>query len=152
MQPQIVNKPAFTIVGLRLETQPMSAEIPQLWQTFGPRMDEVPNVVEPHVSYGLMEMDEAQNRLIYMAGLAASDATNVPAGMTSWQVPATTYAVFETTLPAIGDTFVYIFDTWLPTAGYRQVAGPHFERYGERFDPGDPASTLEIYVPVEKKG
>ena len=53
MQPQFVTKPAFTVVGLLIHTRPMAREIPELWGQFGPRMDEVQQVAEPGVSYGL---------------------------------------------------------------------------------------------------
>ena len=46
-------------------------------------------------------------------------------------------------------TFDYIYNSWLPTSGYQQAAGPYFERYGEAFSPADPR--LSIYIPVEKK-
>ena len=55
MQPQFVNKPAFTVVGMLIHTKPMTAEIANLWQQFGPRIDEVEPMAEPHVSYGLMD-------------------------------------------------------------------------------------------------
>ena len=152
MQPQIVTKPAFTVVGLRIRTKPMTAEIPQLWGQFGPRMDEVPHLAEPGVSYGLMEtLDPEMSQLDYMAGESVTKADDLPTGMTSWTVPANTYAVFETTLPAIGDTFGYIYNTWLPTAGYQQVAAPYFERYSETFEPDDPTATISIYIPVTKQ-
>ena len=152
MQPQFVTKPAFTVVGMLIHTKPMTAEIPQLWQQFGLRMGEVQYVVEPRVSYGLMDhFDQELGRLDYMAGAAVSQAVDLPAGMTRWNVPENTYAVFETVLPKIGETFDYIYNTWLPTSGYQHAATPYFERYGETFDPDDPTSKLSIYIPVEKR-
>jgi AraC family transcriptional regulator len=152
MEPKIVVKPAFTVVGMLIHTRPMTQEIPDLWGKFGPRMDEVQHVAEPNVSYGLMDhFDQTLGRLDYMAGVAVVQAADLPTGMTQWDVPANTYAVFETTLPAIGETFGHIYNTWLSTSGYQQLAAPYFERYGETFDPSDPASTLSIYIPVVKK-
>ncbi len=55
MQPQIITKPAFTVVGLLIHPKPMSPEIPSLWGQFGSRMDEVQHLAEPGVSYGLMD-------------------------------------------------------------------------------------------------
>jgi AraC family transcriptional regulator len=150
MQPQIVTKPAFTVVGLRLQTTPMSPEIPQLWDQFVPRMAEIQQGVEPGVSYGLMSHSEDMSRLDYMAGSAVETVVDLPAGMMSWTVPANTYAVFETTLATIGETFGYVYNTWLPTSGYRQAAGPYFERYPETFDP-EGNSALAIYLPIEKQ-
>lgn len=149
MQPEIVTKPAFTVIGLLLHTKPMATEIPQLWDKFVPRMDEIAHVAEPHVSYGLMQHDGSMTQLDYMAGSSVTQADEVPAGMVRWDVPANTYAVFETNIATIGETFGYIYNTWLPTAAYQPVAAPYFERYGEKFSPDNPV--LAIYIPVQKK-
>ena len=151
MQPQLVTKPAFTVVGLAIKTQPMTPEIPALWRQFGPRMGEAPHLAEPGVSLGLMDiLDREDGKMDYIAGNPVTQVGKLPAGMTSWQAPANTYAVFEATLPTIPQTFDYIFNTWLPTSGYQQAAGPYFERYGETFDPSEPGSKLSIYIPVKK--
>lgn len=153
MQPQFVTKPAFTVVGLRIRAKAMSAEIPALWGQFGPRMGEVPQLAEPGASYGLMDnFDQELSELDYMAGESVIQTGDLPAGMTRWEVPANTYAVFETTIPTIGETYGHIYNTWLPSSGYQHAAGPYFERYGETFEPDDPTSTLAIYIPVAKKG
>jgi AraC family transcriptional regulator len=150
MQPQFVTKPAFIVVGLRIHTKPMMQEIPQLWDKIVPRMGEIPHGSEPGVSYGLMaNFDQQAGVLDYMAGNPVARVGELPANMSRWDVPANTYAVFETTLPKIGETFDSIYNTWLPTSGYQQADGPYFERYGEDFSPDHPA--ISIYIPVEKK-
>ncbi len=148
-QPQLITKPAFTVVGLRLSTKPKSAEIPALWNTFGPRIDEVPYPVEPQVSYGLMG-NFSEKAMDYMAGISVTDATDLPKDMTRWDVPENTYAVFETTLSTIPRTFDYIFARWLPGSGYQQKDDVYFERYGETFSP-DANPVLSIYIPVAKQ-
>jgi AraC family transcriptional regulator len=149
MQPQIITKPAFTVVGLRLHTKPMAPEIPALWDQLVPRMDEIAHVAEPHVSYGLMMHNREMTELTYMAGNAVTQVDEVPAGMSRWDIPANTYAVFEATLATIGQVFGYIYNTWLPTAAYKPVDAPYFERYSENFSPDNPV--LSIYIPVAKK-
>ena len=150
LQPQFVTKPAFIVVGLLIHTKPMTPEIPQLWDQFIPRMGEIQHLAEPGVSYGLMDhFDQKIGALDYMAGNAVEKVVELPAGMTHWNVPANTYAVFEARLATIGETFDYIYNSWLPTSGYQQAAGPYFERYGGTFSPADPR--LSIYIPVEKK-
>lgn len=152
MEAQFVTKPAFTVVGMLIHTKPMTMEIPELWQRFAPRMGEVQHVAEPGVSYGLMDnLNPEMSELDYMAGSPVGKVDALPSGMVYWSVPANTYAVFEATLPTIGETFGYIYNTWLSTSGYQQAAGPYFERYGETFNPDDPMSKLSIYIPVEKK-
>lgn len=148
-QPQLIAKPAFTVVGLCLSTKPKSAEIPALWNTFGPRIDEVPHPAEPQVSYGLMG-NFSENAVDYTAGISVTDATDLPAGMTRWDVPENTYAVFETTLSTIPQTFDYIFANWLPGSGYQRKDDVYFERYGETFSPDD-NPVLFIYIPVTKQ-
>ena len=152
MQPEFITKPAFTVVGLLLHTTPMTPEIPKLWEKFVPRMDEVSPLSEPNVSYGLMDhFNHQTSEFDYLAGNPVEKVVDLPAGMTSWNVSANTYAVFEATLPTMGQTFDYIYNTWLPASGYKQAAGTYFERYGETFNPEDWNSILEVYIPVEKK-
>jgi AraC family transcriptional regulator len=151
MEPQFVVRPAFTVVGLILRTTPMTPEIPKLWERFTPRIDEIAHLAEPHVSYGVIDhYDPETHQFNYMAGCAVTRVDALPAGMQRWDVPANTYAVFVTTLPRLGHVMGQIYNTWLPTSGYRHGAGPYFERYDERFNAGDPASTFEIYIPVER--
>ena len=147
-QPQFVTKLAFTVVGLRLHTIAKSPQIPQLWDQLVPRMGEIQHAIEPHVSYGLMDhFNQATGTLDYMAGNPVEKVVGLPAGMSRWDVPANTYAVFETTIPTLGETFDHIFNTWLPISGYQQIAGPYFERYGADFSPDHPV--LSIYIPVK---
>ncbi|MBP7962224.1 MAG: AraC family transcriptional regulator [Caldilineaceae bacterium] len=151
MQPKLFEKPAFTVVGMEMQATPMTPEIPKLWDRFGPRMDEVPDQAEPHVSYGLMDhFDPALGTFTYMAGVSVTQAQDLPGGMTQMEVPANTYAVFEATLSTLGDVFGQIYNSWLPTSGYTQAAAPYFERYSETFNPQDPASIVSIYIPVQK--
>ncbi|HRJ41770.1 MAG: GyrI-like domain-containing protein [Caldilineaceae bacterium] len=151
MQPQIVNKPPFTVVGMQIRTQPMSPAIPQLWDRFAPRIDEIGSIVEPHVSYGVMGHYDEKMGFDYMAGVAADQSGDLPGGMCTWDVPAYTYAVFEATLPTLGEVFGKIYNGWLAEAGYQPLPDLCFERYGETFNPEDPNSKLSVYIPVEKK-
>ena len=152
MEPKIVVKPAFTVVGMLIHTKPNdtgnSRSVGPVWPTHG-RSATFGRARRELWPDGSLRSNTGQ--LDYMAGEAVVQAADLPPGMTHWDVPANTYAVFETTLPAIGDTFGHIYNTWLSTSGYQQVAAPYFERYGETFDPSDPTSTLSIYIPVENK-
>lgn len=149
-QPKLITKPAFTVVGLLLHTQPMSPEIPALWDKFVPRMGEVPHPADERVSYGLMgRFDQATGMFDYMAGNPVTQVDQLPAGMSRWDIAANTYARLETTLPKIGEAMNYLHTTWLPSSNYYPVDAPSFERYGEAFSPDNPI--VEIYVPVKQK-
>ena len=149
MQPQFVTKPAFTVVGLLIHPSPRSPEIPQLWDQFVPRIGEIVHGIEPHVSYGLMDNFDPQTSIFdYMAGNPVARVDALPAGMSRWDVPANTYAVFQSSIPKIGETMDHIYRTWLPTSGYEQAAGPYFEHYGEDFSSDNPV--LTIYIPIKR--
>jgi hypothetical protein len=145
-QPRIVTKPAFTVVGMRINTTPKSPEIPALWDKLVPRMGEIQHGDEGRVSYGVME--GMSDHLVYMAGNPVTRAADLPAGMTHWDVPANTYAVFEATLATIGETFGKAH-AWVASSDYQLGSGPHLERYGEDFSPDNPR--LDILIPVAKK-
>jgi AraC family transcriptional regulator len=149
LQPTIITKPAFSVVGLLLHTQPMSPDIPALWDKFVPRMAEIPHPAAEHASYGLMgRFDPATGMFDYMAGNLVTQVDQLPASMSRWDIAASTYAVLETTMTGIGETMDYLQRTWLPASEYDPSDAPSFERYGEAFSPDNPV--LEIYVPVHK--
>jgi AraC family transcriptional regulator len=146
-QPTFVTKPAFIVVGLRIITKPKSPEIPKLWEKFVPRMGELQSVSEPYVSYGVMA--SAGDTLDYMAGNPVGEVAELPEGMSRWDIAGNTYAVFETMMQHLPETFDYIFGSWLPASDYQQGSGPLLERYGETFSPDNPV--VSIYIPVAKK-
>jgi AraC family transcriptional regulator len=149
MEPHIVSKPALTFVGLKLHGKLESNRLMQLWNTFGPRMQEIKHVANPKVSYGAMDnYDEATGEYDYVAACEVSSKADIPGDMIAWDVPAQTYAVFTTTLPVVGEVWMNAYQKWLPQSGYQRAPGPEFELYDEKFDPQDPNSKLYIHIPV----
>jgi len=151
MEPKIVTKPAFTVVGVKYRGDNKNNEIKHMWDEFGPRMGEIKHVVGPEVCYGVCANgDEETHEFDYFAGFEVDSTADIPEGMVSFEVPEATYAVFATTLPDIGKTFEHAYHTWLPQSGYHATGGPDLELYDEAFDPSDPYSTLYIYIPIMK--
>ena len=148
MQPLIVAQPALRLVGLRIRTKPMSPEIPALWPRFVQRIGEIA-AVEPGVTFGAMQ--DAGGDLLYLAGVQVDDGAAVPAGMTALAMPAGDVAVFEFPFSDIGQAYPFIFGTWLPGSGYEQDARPLLERYGAEFHPDQPASPMQVRVPVRPR-
>jgi len=150
MDPRIVSWPAFRVVGLKYRGKNEKNEIPQLWQSIGPRVGEIKNIADDHVAYGISaNMDESTGEFDYIAGSEVSTAKEIPEGMFCFEVPDAKYAVFSTTLPKIGETFHNAYHTWLPESGYQATGGPELEVYDERFDPQDPDSEFDLYIPVK---
>lgn len=150
MEPVIVTRQSLRVVGLRIVTRPMSPEIPPLWPRFVQREHEITGVLEPRVSYGVMQRAAGGSEsLAYLAGLSVDgDSVPVPPGMSAVAIPAGQYAVFEFPFAEIGPDFDFILNRWLPSSGLIQAASPMFERYGEAFDPNDSSSRMEVHVPV----
>ena len=149
MQPNIVNRPAFTVVGMKYHGNNQHNEIPQLWGTFGPHMHEIKHLVHPEVFYGVMgNYVEATGEFDYVAAREVTSATEIVKGMTVVNIPTQTYAVFPCTLKTLKKTFDVI-ESSLPTSGYHRVDGPEFELYDESFEAGNENSPMFLYVPVE---
>jgi AraC family transcriptional regulator len=70
--------------------------------------------------------------------------------MESYEIAAATYARFQYPISRLGEGFGEIFNRLLPASNYVQADGFMFERYGEAFDPGDPGSLVEIFIPVRE--
>ncbi len=147
---RIVERSEFTVVGLRYRGRNENNEIPQMWEAFHPRISEIKSMVTDRLAYGISaDMDQSTGEFDYIAGFEVSSAEEVPEGMVAFEVPGGKYAVFTTTLPKIGETFQNAYHAWLPEAGHQPTGGPEFELYDEQFDPQDPNSTFDLYIPVK---
>jgi AraC family transcriptional regulator len=146
---KIIERPARTVVGLQIRTKPMSPEIPALWPKFVPRIDEIANTAEPKVSYGVMRHDGGV--LEYAAAVSVTSPDRIPAGMVAIALPAGPYAFFSYPLSGLGKGFGEIHNQLIPASRFEQGDGPFFERYDEKFDPRNPQSAVEIWIPVRAK-
>ena len=152
MEPRIVTHPPLQVVGLQITTTPMSPEIPALWPRFMDRVPELEPLLEPQVSYGVMQMVPGEPvRLIYQAAVSVPSAGKVPDGMTAQTLPGGLHAVFEFPLSDMGASFGFILGTWLPASGYEQAASPLYERYNEHFNPENPKSLVEAHIPIRPR-
>jgi AraC family transcriptional regulator len=147
---KIVERPAFTVVGMEIVTRPKSPDIPGLWSKFVARIDGLPDPREPKVSYGVMWNGVSMDVLHYLAAVSVAKPARVPKGMTMLTLPAGSYASFSYPISGLAKGFGEIFGRLLPESDYTQAPGPFFERYDETFDPGNPDSLVEICLPVKK--
>jgi AraC family transcriptional regulator len=148
---EIVERPAFVVVGMSIMTLPKSPDIPELWQKFVPHMDEIPGRTEPDVTYGFMQ-HQSSDALFYMSAVAVAPPGRAPAGMEIRNVPGGAYARFHYPLSRLGEGFNEIFGHLLPSSGHAQGDGPMLERYGESFCPDDANSIVEILIPLKGRG
>jgi AraC family transcriptional regulator len=156
MEPRIVDKPAFTVVGLPFagavssgpyEDGASNNEIGPVWEELNRRFAEIRGVCGPAIGLCIGMPGDAGPW--YIAGFEVERAEDLPAGMVSRTVPAQKYAVFPCTLPAVGATYRYIMEEWQSRSGYEHAGSPDFELYDEKWDPRDPLhSPMYVYWPI----
>ena len=145
LEPRIEVIPAFGIIGVEkifIGSQSSDATndyvIPEIWREFALRIDEVPSRTESEVRYGVMYWRPEAERshpdeLQYIAGARVGSADDVPLGMTHFEVPAATFAVFTHSGPLgkLTEIIRYIDRTWAPASKYEH-SGIEMERYDDR--------------------
>ncbi len=165
MKPQIIKLPGLNLLGLSARfIGPMSPEannqkiIPPLFKQFSGRKAELPPALDGF-TYGACtslpeKMRTREDELVYLAGISVASGAHLPAGMKVWKIPALTYALFQHRGPVgrMGETFNYIYGTWLPRAKYKLARGASLERYDGRFGDGGENSEMDILVPVQDAG
>ncbi|MDY7106667.1 MAG: GyrI-like domain-containing protein [Actinomycetota bacterium] len=157
LEPEIVEQPAMTLVGMRTrffsvdsEKNNIGEQLPPLWEAFLERMDEIDHTVAGP-AYGVVRQESPDSdRLVYDAAIEASAVDALPEGMVRLDVPATTYARFTHTGPAkdIDLTVNYVYSTWLTRSGLRHTYGADLEIYGDEYYPTDPASVMAYAIPI----
>lgn len=164
MQPRIVEKTAFTVVGLETKfihvlspDATNAVVIGPLWYRFLERVGEVANRAGKEM-YGVISRAADTERshpdeLRYLAGVAVSKADGLPAEMLSRTVATGDYAVFTHRGPIQGirNTVKYIYREWLPQSGYQHAGTTDVELYDERFCLDSPDSEMEYWVPLKPR-
>jgi AraC family transcriptional regulator len=152
MQPMIITKPAFMVVGLKYHGKNENDEIKALWARANARAESLIAAAEGvGAAYGVCGVMASDGSFDYLAGLEVKAVDELPEGMERWTVPEQTYAVFPCTLSTIHAAYRYAFEEWLPQSGYRRADGPDFEYYDETFDVEDVEnSQLYVYIPITK--
>ncbi|MES2696800.1 MAG: GyrI-like domain-containing protein [Verrucomicrobiota bacterium] len=162
MTPKIVKLPALTLVGLEAHfIGPMSPDannqtvIPPLFGQFFARKGELPKALD-ECTYGACKCAPEDNRsrddeLVYLVSANMKKGAKVPKGMTTWQIPAQTYACFthRGRIERLGETMNFIFRTWLPKSKYTTTDGASLERYDDRFGDGGDDSQLDVLIPIK---
>ena len=162
MEPEIVRKPAFVILGIKQRGENQHEAVSELWERFISRYAEIEHVVQPVGAYVLMGnyakpaygADDCNGEPCVfdcMVGVEVDRVDSIPQGMEVWKVPEQTYAAFRFPAAERMETYEYVYEKWLPASDYRLAAGPEFEFYPPAFDLGDMRSGMWLYVPVKKR-
>ena len=154
MDPKIIMKDEFTVIGLEYVGPNQNNEIGQLWDVFNRQMVDIKHLKSEHQAYGVCSPapeGAEEGNFCYVAGMEVTGVSDVPQGMVVKVVPAGKYVVFthKGLLEKLRSTYEYIYGTWLPKSGFEVACQPDFEYYDERFKPGSLESEFDIYVPIK---
>ncbi|MFC4597301.1 AraC family transcriptional regulator [Cohnella hongkongensis] len=161
MQYRIVEKEAFRIVGIMKRVpivfEGVNPEIAEMAQSLGMEgIEELKSLssVEPrglisastNFSEGRME---EKGELDHYLGAATTE--NGPDHLAKLEVPASTWAVFESVGPypsALQNVWGRIYSEWFPSSNYELAPGPEM-LWNEGADTSSPTYRSEIWIPVK---
>lgn len=149
MEPRIIYKPAFTIVGLYQDGKSAEYKTDRLWEELGARFAEIPHV-DPDVGFGVHIQPMDGHR--YLVGFAVGGSGPVPEGMAEYQLDEHAYAVFthRGRLDRLAETVQAAFKEWLPTSGYCSDGNFYLEYYDDHFAPESDDSTMFLFIPIRQ--
>lgn len=148
----VVEFPVKHLVGMKVSTsmQKAQADCPQLWQTFGPRIIELPSMEGVNSgAYGISVMLN-ENEFDYWAAVEANPEIDLPDGMGTIAISAGLYAKCTVLgLEKLGEAFMYLYGPWIQ--GQKEytldMQAPCFELYPQNWRL---ETVFEIYAPVKK--
>lgn len=161
MEPIIKNVEGFRVIGMSTKTTLKNNVIPQLWERFMPRHEEIKQRIKPESFFEVciaregFSLDDFNEETEFeeLAGVAVSETAEIPEGMKSADIPSGKYAVFTHKGPfmELSKTYDYIWGTWIPRSGMEVDMRSDFEQYdmNRMFGPDHPESEVDIYIPLK---
>ncbi len=162
MNYRIVEKEAFKIVGLMKRVpiifHGVNPEIAAMWQSLDEaainRLKSLSNVeplglIQASTNFSEERMEE-KGGLDHYIGVATTK--ECPDGLTSLELPAMTWAVFESVGPfpdTLQNIWGRIYSEWFPSSNYQPAKGPEI-LWNEQKDLTSPTFRSEIWIPVTK--
>lgn len=156
MEVKVIEQHGFRIAGVKrefsLRNEENLAGIPKMWDRINENgtdalLFEINNGPVEGVVGVCVEKDS--QFIDYWVG--TSHEGSVPDGLSSLEIPASKWAVFEVNGPmpnAMQETWKKIFSEWFPSSGYEHAGTPELEVYSDE-DPSSPDLYSEIWIPVK---
>lgn len=161
MEPKVIKKAAFKIVGYRFEVnlQEIKSEdiVKHAIAKLKERANEFSNRVGEHIYllqiYPMIEnFDPMVDRFISMVGYEVSNAENQPAGTVVHSIPENLYSFFTHygLESELNQSYDYLYGRWMEENGYESL-GYDLERWDERYKPENPDNEIDMYIAIEKR-
>jgi AraC family transcriptional regulator len=169
LQPRIIQQPAMWVAGKSFEFQmdhiSYTRDAPAIWDQQGLADGSIEEMLysslspEKHGEF-CINMNVTEDKFTYLFAVRFNHLIPLPEGLTTIQIPSTTYAVFQTPsvevdkfASAIKGTWRYILEDWFPFSSYEvDETGMDFEYYDEHCHYWDHDKIyMEIYIPIKEK-
>jgi len=158
LTPRIEFLEVKKLIGCNRQMSLSKDETFELWQSFMKRRTEIKNRSNSHF-YSMQVYDKPldfkhftpQTKFEKWAAVEVSSFDFIPEGMKSYSMEVGNYAVFiyKGVASDFHSTAQYIFGEWLPNSKYTLDSREHFEVMKENYDPKDPNSEEEIWIPIK---
>jgi len=162
MNYRIEKREAFHIIGISKRVpivfQGENPEITAMWKTLSKekinKLIELSNVepkgmIQASTNFSEGRMEE-KGGLDHYIGVATTN--DCPENFTKLEVPALTWAVFESVGPfpnTLQETWGRIYSEWFPSSNYQQTEGPEILSIKNK-DLTSPTVKSELWIPVSK--
>ena len=151
MEPKIVHRQAFTVMGVVGHFHSAGESFGPLWQAYMAHRERIEPLSASVGHYGVYLGADHSQPIDYLAGMAVQSAADPFEGVEKRTLPAATYAVFACAFQELGPTYGYIWGEWLQSSEYAQdTTKLGFDYYAPGTESGE--SRVEIWFPVSKKG
>lgn len=148
----IVKRESFRVLGVQARIEPMSTDFAKLWaDMYMPRHETIQTMSGSQESYGLYFGTDEKGKVDFLAGMPVVEADPVPEGLVVREIAEADYAVFETPMSGIAETWKGIYENWL--ANSTEFAEDESGTSFEVFPPGvhEGLSSVSIFIPVKRK-
>lgn len=157
MEYKIVERAEIKLVGMKERIIMPNNTIPQLWEKFMKRENEIKNSrkaewfgVADNMASETYEFDET-------VAVEVDDFDSVPAGMVTMLIAPQKFLVFthkgrifdENGESKLSKTYDYLYGKLLPSTEFELDKSFNFEIYDERYMPDNDESEFDIYVPIK---
>lgn len=151
MEPEIIEKKSFTVAGVQERFSLDNMEFETIWRKkFQAYHDVISSKSSDKAYYGVWFGTGQEGKMDYLAGMAVETGEGLPEEVVIREVPEARYAVFESKVKNIGETWDRIFKNWLPSSKYElNTNASGYEYYPP--DAKDKESPVFIHLPIVEK-
>ena len=152
MEPKVVQRNAFYVMGVQVHSMPDRVDFGAVWsKQYSPHDEAVKALAAGPGYYGVWLPGEVGDGIPdYIAGMAVNEGAQPPAGLVVRRVPAALYAVFDCKISQLGELYSHGYMDWLATSPYDcDHTRADIEYYPPAEGASDPPAVL--YKPIQDR-